>query len=242
MGWELTVNGDAAALRWLVRSTALESPRIIAVDDAYRLEWSGLDALGLEHHNEVEPAALQHLVPLAGLASVLLLRHAELRLIDVAFRRPDGGRNVFVSVYESLRISATAEAELTVLGSDGQPKPVPAFDPIPKLLALAATDDTVAKVLRLSSGDLQNWTALYRLYEVLQDTTGGPAGLAVLSGVSREQLKVFTGTANSPALSGDGSRHGIQNGSVPSKTMALPEAVQLLRQLSRAWLVSRVAP
>lgn len=242
MGWEVTIEGDAAALRWLVRSTAQVSPRVLAVDAAHWLSWDGLEAMGLEHHREVEAAALQHLVSLAGLASVLLVRHAQLRLTQIDFRRPDGGRNLFMSIHETIRVSATVEAELTVLGPDGHPKRVPAFDPIPTLIALAATDETVAKVLRLSSGDLEDWTPLYRLYEVLQDATGGPAGLAALGGVSREQLKVFTGTANSPALSGDASRHGVQSGSVPSKAMALPEAVQLIRQLSRAWLVSRVAP
>lgn len=241
MGWELTIDGDPVALRWLVRGTSQVSPRMVVVDTAHRLEWDGLEVLSHEHHHEVEVTALQHLVRLAGLASVLLCRHAALRLVDVSFRRPDGGRNSFVALHESIRFSATVEAELTVLGPDGQPKPVPHADPIPRLLELSATDATLAKVLRLSSGELDDWAALYRLYEVLQDATGGPAALATLSGISREQLKVFTGTANSPALSGDASRHGVQSGSAPSKAMPLPEAVQLLRQLSRAWLVARAS-
>lgn len=241
MGWELTIDGDTVALRWLVRGTAQVSPRVIVVDTAHRLEWDGLDAKTLEHHNEVEAAALQHLVSLAGLASMLLCRHSALRLIDVAFRGPGGNRNIFVAVRDSIRISGTVEAELTVLGPDGQPRQVPSEDPIPRLVELSATDATVAKVLRLSSGDLDDWAALYRLFEVLQDAAGGPAELAVLSGTTREQLKVFTATANSPALSGDASRHGVQSGSPPSKAMLLPDAVQLLRRLARAWLVARAS-
>ena len=241
MGWELAIDGDATALGWLARGTANASPRVIVVEPMHRLEWDGLEMLGLEQHDEVEAGALQHLVSLAGMASVLLCRHANLRLVDVAFRRLDGGRNTFISVRDTIHASVTVDANLTVRGPDGKPKLVPQFDPIPKLVLLAATDPTVAKVLRLSSGDLENWAALYRLYEVLQDATGGSAELAALGGICREKLKVFAGTANSPALSGDASRHGVQNGSVPSKAMPLPEAVYLLRQLSRAWLMARAS-
>lgn len=237
MSWELTIDGDAMALRWLVRGTAHVSPRIILADTTHRLECDGLE--DLTDANEVEAAALQHLTSLAGLSSVLLCRHAQLRLIDIAYRRPDGKRNVFVSVHEVIRISATVEAELTVRGPDGQPKRVVYADPIPRLIELSATDDTVAKVLRLSSGELDDWSALYRLFEVLQHAAGGPVQLAAVSGTTREQLKIFTGTANSPALSGDASRHGVQSGSAPAKAMPLPEAVQLLRSVSRAWLLAR---
>ena len=239
MGWEFTIDGDMMALRWLVRGTAQVSPRVIAADSAYRLEWEGLDALPQGSHDAIESTALQHLKSLAGLASVLLCRHATLQLIDVAFRRPDGGRNVLVNAHDSIRVSATVEAELTVLGPDGQPKQVSSFDPIPRLVELSATDATVAKLLNLSSGDLEDWTALYRLYEILGDAAGGPRALALLAGVPAEKLKIFTGTANSPALSGETSRHGVQTGSLPSKVMSLSEAVQLLRKLSYAWLVAR---
>lgn len=241
MGWELTIDGDAASLNWLVRKTSQVSPRIIEVDTARRLEWVGLETLGFEQHNEMELSALRHLVSLSGLASVLLCRHASLRMIDVSFRRSDGTRHVIVAISDTIRVGATVEVELTTFGQDGQPKRVPPFDPIPHIAALAEIDETVQKVLRLSSGDLNDWTALYRLYEVLLDAAGGTVGLAAL-GVSREQLKVFTGTANSPALSGDASRHGVQTGSPPSTSVSLPDAVLMLRQLSRLWLIARASP
>jgi hypothetical protein len=242
MAWELTIDGDLVALRWIVRGSSEASPRVVEVETRHRLEWDGLDELGSEFHDEVVAVALQHLSALDGIASVLLCRHAQLNLTDIAFRRPDGGRIVFCSVQDALAISVSVDAELTVTGPDGQAKPATPNDPIQNLITLAEIDETVAKVLRLSRSDLQDWPALYRLFEVLQAAEGGPAKLASLGGVTRQQLQSFTATANSPALTGDASRHGVQSGSPPSRAISLPEAVQLLRHLCRAWLLSRVSP
>lgn len=68
----------AAALNWRVHKTSQVSPRIIEVDTGRRLEWVSLETLGFEQHNEMEVSALQHLVSLSELASVLLSRHANL--------------------------------------------------------------------------------------------------------------------------------------------------------------------
>lgn len=241
MGWELTVECDAQAMRWLVRNSAQCNPRVVTVGEVLRLEWDGLESLGAELDNEVEAVAQQHLSQLSGLASVLLGRRVTLRLVDTSYRRLDGGRNVFVSIVDTMRVSATVEAELTVLGPDGQPKTVQSFDPIQKLQSLARSDEAAAKVLRLASGDLQDWGQLYRLYEVLEDAAGGTGVLAALTGVSRARLSLFTKTANSPKLTGDASRHGVQRGSAPAKAMPLPEAVQMLRHLSHAWLLHRAS-
>ncbi|WP_298856220.1 hypothetical protein [uncultured Aquimonas sp.] len=242
MPWELTIDGDLAALRWVARGTSEVSPRVVEVETLHRLEWDGLDKLGPELHDEVVAVALQHLSALDGVASVLLCRHSQFHLIDVAFRRPDGGRIVFCSVQDALAISVSVDAELTVTGADGQTKRATTHDPIHRLIALAEIDETVAKVLRLSRSDLQDWPALYRLYEVLLAAEGGPAKLASLGGVTRQQLQSFAATANSPALTGDASRHGVQSGSPPSRAISMPEAVQLLRHLCRSWLLSRVSP
>lgn len=137
MGWELTIDGDAVALNWLVRKTSQVSPRIVEVDTARRLEWEGLETLGFEQHNEMEVSARQHLGSLSGLASVLLCRHANLRVIDVSFRRPDGSRYLILSLSETIRVGATVEANLTTTGPDGQPKRMPQFDPIPQIIMFA---------------------------------------------------------------------------------------------------------
>jgi len=223
MGWELTVECDATAMGWLVRNAPQMSPRVVAVGEACRLEWDGFESFGAELHNEVQAAAQQHLASLSGLASVLLSRY------------------VFVSLVDSILVTTTIDAELTVVGPDGEPKPVQSFDPIPKLQSLTHSDDTVAKVLRLASGDLHDWAALYRLYEVLVDAADGTDALVALSGVSKASLSLFTRSANSPQLTGDASRHGVQRGTAPARAMPLSEAVRMLRELSLAWLLARAS-
>ena len=66
MDWELTIDGDAVALRWLERGTGQVSPRVIVVGTAHRLEWEGLEAMRLEQQNVVEATALQHLMSLGA--------------------------------------------------------------------------------------------------------------------------------------------------------------------------------
>ncbi len=225
MGWELTIDGDVETLRWLVRTTSTATLRIKATGASHRLEWDGLEAV--DDVREVTAAALRHLGHLSGLGSVLLRREAALRLVDTSFRRADGGRDVYVTIHDAVRFGATLTGQLSVMGPDGVPKAAEEQNPLPRLLSLAETDEDVAKVLRLAGGDLSDWSALFRLYEVVAAAAGGPDALAELTGASKAQLSIFAKSANSPALSGDAARHGVQRGSLPRRGMSLSDAKRI---------------
>jgi hypothetical protein len=105
---------------------------------------------------------------------------------------------------------------------------------------LARTDPNVAEALRLTgTAKSLGWVELYKLYEiVVDDVDGGRQGIVVSGWTTSAKLDAFKASANRPDVSGIGARHARMKGAMPSRTIPLPEAEDLIRRLVRDWLPS----
>jgi len=97
---------------------------------------------------------------------------------------------------------------------------------ISNIIPLALKSETVAKVLRLCSKEL-DWSNLYRIWEVISEDERG---------LVNDQIKTFKGSANCSLVSGDSSRHGKINVNMPNKTMSLSQAQNMLKGIVSDWI------
>jgi len=125
-------------------------------------------------------------------------------------------------------------AELTVRRPDGTIVPQPP-DPILLPFKAAATDNAVAKVLRLHAADDLTYRDLYVIYEVIEADTGGKSQLLSQGWATDEQISRFKHSANSVSVLGDEARHGHEARKPPKKPMPLTEARIFVNALVKAW-------
>lgn len=104
-------------------------------------------------------------------------------------------------------------------------------------MALAATDDGAARVLRLL-GDELDWIALYKIVEIVMAGCDGDEGVAARGWASKAKLGLLKHTANSVGALGDDARHGTDSSIPPRTPMPLGTARSLARALAEKWLDS----
>lgn len=177
------------------------------------------------------------------LASASAPAEALLRATELMPRLNGVGR-VVDSAFEPVRVSGRvsngeqpatvfAEAHLRArsrLSAGGEPVVAQ------RTLDRAQHDQAFDEVLRLlgTSPEL-DWFDLYKLYELLKRDAGGDDPLRARAGISQADLKSFTGSANLPEVSGSAARHAVGTGGVPTRTMTLAEARDLILGIVRTW-------
>jgi hypothetical protein len=132
-----------------------------------------------------------------------------------------------------LRVGMTATA--VVRGPDGEVKPSPQ-PPAVTRVALAASNDQVAKVLTLMAGD-RNWDDLWKVYETIRKAVGGTNALVnQLQWITEGDKEAFRESANNPDVSGDDARHAIPTSPTPpTRTMTIDEGRAFINDLIAKW-------
>lgn len=132
-----------------------------------------------------------------------------------------------------LRLGVTATA--VVRGPDGEVKPSQP-PPAATRVALAASNDQVAKVLTLTAGD-RNWDGLWKVYETIRKDAGGTNALVnQLQWITEGDKEAFRESANNPDVSGDDARHAIPTSPIPSsRTMTIDEGRAFINDLIAKW-------
>jgi hypothetical protein len=151
--------------------------------------------------------------------------------------RGDGLRDCYVIADSGDYVIDGTRAEMrrgeSMVESSSPPCPP---SPVALLVNLGQHNETVEKVLRLAGKEVQDWTNIYRIFEIIQDETGS----AVNQWQSKPTITRFTRTANSVAAVGDEARHGIQHGiqkdEPPEEPMTLAEAQVFISSLISKWL------
>jgi hypothetical protein len=86
-----------------------------------------------------------------------------------------------------------------------------------------------------------SWAGLHKVFELVEQTSGGPRRIEEMGWATRKEMRSFTGTANHPDASGDAARHSVQKGKYNGPPMDIRTAVALIRRLASRWLDSRVS-
>lgn len=235
--WEVRIQGRASDLAHLARY--FTGPEITVRkderDNCYLLQLASFSAL--LDSNAVLNAAQESLPVLSGVLKLVRNSDEPLRADGAVYRRaPDGRRDVFMHIQETLKIKVEmGDVELRVTDAQGVVREVA---PPPRSVAaarLAFADAAVARVLRLLATDAEDWVGLYRLHEVIEADVGGEHEMVKHGWGSARQLKRFKHSANSVTVAGDGARHG-KEAHPPTDPMALDEAKAYVAYVVQAWL------
>ena len=220
MKWEVQLNGDAFDLKELSKSLIDDELRVVEKKGQYFLESNRFE--DLTNSEEVASLAADILKVLTGAVRLSLGGRTPLHVANTARVRPDGGRDVFVTLSDSIHVRATIGVEIT--RSDGKKEVTHPAHSVPGWIKLGLTDQNIAKALRLLGTDEHNWVSLYRLYEVIEEDVDDLRKIVNNGWATNTSIKRFKHTANSPGAVGDDSRHGKESTTPPSDPMDIGEA------------------
>lgn len=243
--WQVQLEGDVRDLGFLAETLA-KGPRKVLRDDrgpGYLYESDSFHLCSTS--KEIELLAEGELAILSGILKLERDARDGLKHGAVYRLNPNGGRDVFVALHESLQVRVemgvvTASVIDVADNVMSQPEPPPPRSAV--LLQLADGDAAIAKVLRLlSSPDAMSWVGLYRIHEVIEDDVGGQHKLEKFGWGSADDLRRFKHSANSVQVGGDKSRHGKEPQVPPRNPMTLAEAEAYAKYIVQAWLARKGA-
>ena len=163
-----------------------------------------------------------------------------INMADEIISEINGAARLFIGLRKHIwGISLGVSASTPIVSADGtvhDQENIHQVDSIPGCIAIARHDVNVAKVLRLYGADDHDWVSLYRIYEVIESDVGN---IAKKGWATKNEIKRFAQTANSPDASGDDSRHGAGNIPPPKDPMPISEAKFLVKTIIHKWLRSK---
>ncbi|MGH7485656.1 MAG: hypothetical protein ACREMY_08650 [bacterium] len=243
--WQVQLEGDFRDLRFLAEVFATGPRKVFPNerDPGYLYESDSFHSCATSQ--EVEQLAEGEIAILSGILKLERDARDVLKYGAVFRLNPTGGRDVFVSIHESLEVRVemgAATAVVTDAAGNVVAQPAPPTPRSAVLLPLAARDAAIAKVFRLlSAPDAMTWVGLYRIHEVIEDDVGGQHKLDKQGWGSADDLRRFKHSANSVQVGGDKSRHGKEPQVPPKNPMTLAEAEAYAKYIVQAWLASKGA-
>ena len=233
--WFVLITGKNSDLEELSKS--LNSPELCVIREGPDFILKSTDFNSLKDADDVRNEAIEIISQINGAARFFKRMRKPLAVDCVVNVNDDGARQFFVCC--SLGISLGVSASASVVAADGtvqDQEESHQADPIIGCIAIARHDANVAKVLRLYGADDHNWGSLYCIYEVIKSDVGN---IAKRGWATKNEIKRFKQTANSPDTSGDGSRHGAGNIPPPKDPMLISEAKSLVETIIHKWLRSK---
>lgn len=243
MTWQVQLEGDARELEFLAGVLTSGSRTVLPGAKGAGYVYQSDSFQNCSTSDEVEELAGSEVAVLSGI--LRLERQARNGLTYGAVYRvhPDGRRDIFVRIQESIEVKAEISG-VTAVVMDAAGNVIPPPPPPPAramvLAQLAASDAAVAKVLRLLNGaDAKTWVGLYRIHEVIDEDVGGQHRLEKSGWGSADDLRRFKHSANSVLVGGDESRHGKEPQVPPKNPMTLSEAEAYNKYIVQAWLACK---
>lgn len=163
-------------------------------------------------------------------------RNSKIHLNDVVGFSADGTKQFLATARDGVAFNARLTAE--VRSADGELVMPPEL-PTEEWARLLLGDASISLVSELLSRQPLGWNDLYRSLEIIADDVGGLHKITSLGWATKESLRRFKRTANSPSAIGLDARHGVDQGEPPSSPMILSEAVALLETIVYQWMWSK---
>lgn len=160
----------------------------------------------------------------------------ELFFLDIIGFGVDGGKHLFLSIQET--IVASCDFEIETHNANGEVVPPPEL-PTDRWKDLLLNNVDVSLVCELLDRKPSEWNDLYRSLEVIAEDVGGLYQIHELGWATKESIRRFKHTANSPSSIGLNARHGVDQGHPPTAPMILSEAVALIDMIVYQWIWSK---
>lgn len=234
MEWEVQIKGNSTDLQELSKSVNGPELEIINKDDNYYLKSIRFESISTPE--DIRNSLEELLALINGAAWLAIDARTPIHAVSIAQVREDGSRNFFKDFENTLPLRDTVDT--IIVRGDGTVVPTYPADQVPGWIRSAQQNPNVAKVFRLLGAGNLDWVNLYRLYEIIKKDIGGIKEIAKRGWATKESLKRFKRTANSPDSIGDDARHGAQFTNSPKNPMALGEARSLLKVILHNWLDS----
>jgi hypothetical protein len=243
--WQVQLEGDVRDLKFLANVLQTGARKVFLDEKGHGYLYESDSFQLCSTSEEVGKLAEGEVAVLSGILKLEHEARDALKYGAVYRSNPNGGRDVFVRIRESIELRAETGA-VTVVVTDAagnvMPQPAPPPPRTAVLLQLASGDAAIAKVLRLlSAPDARSWVGLYRIHEVIEDDVGGQHKLEKNGWGSVDDLRRFKHSANSVHVGGDKSRHGKEAQPPPKNPMTFGEAEAYAKYIVQAWLVSKGA-
>ena len=229
MKWRVILNGDSLELKLLAESFTKSDCLIRQEDSMFTL--SSAEFESLNHFGKISEYARQLIERINGSLVLIFGSNTPVTSGGVYELQPDGGRNVYASMHAQVHCRTFATA--TIVRADGSVEETRPADPVREWTGLAAGDKAVATVLSLLGTKTADWVNLYRIYEIVDEDSGG---IERRRWATKTTIRNFKHTANHPEVTGLDSRHGRMSGDPPKKPMLLGEAKSLIYSITLAWL------
>lgn len=239
--WLVQIQGHPSDLDGLEEHFSDSGFRIKKDADCYLYDSNSFETC--RSYNEVLEVAKTELAILTGALRLEGLCREPLQAGSASKINASGGKDIFVHIEEGVYARATCNANLMVIDSDGNLIPSDAKQvPRPvKLMALASTEQLVAKALRLKGAiDSKTWVGLYRVLEVVIEDVGSEKRYLSQGWGSKNDFKRFMRSANSDSVAGDDARHGRKDLSPPKEPMTIDEAQAYVNYVIESWLASKL--
>ncbi len=193
---------------------------------------------GMTDVNAVMELAEERVRLLSGLHRCIHLDAGPITVGSIELIDENGRRNAFAFVREVA--SVRAKASLSVI-RNGRVLPDDNVGRLRRHANLGVNDPVATKLLRLLAARPATWSGLYRIFDLIEKTSGGTREIENRGWATVAEMESFTGTANHPDASGDEARHGAEKGRYTRPPMDLGTAVALVRRLVSQWLDHRIA-
>ena len=242
--WQVQLIGDVRDLEFLTEILTTGKRKVLRDETGPGYLYESDSFHQCSTSEEVEQLAEGEVAVLSGILKLERDAREGLKYGAVYRPNPNGGRDVFVRVSESLQVRVEIGA-VTAAITDAAGNIINQTAPPPRsvtLLQLSYADAAIAKDLRLlSAPDAMTWVGLYRMHEVIEEDVGGQHKLEKQGWGSAEGLRRFKHSANSVQVGGDQSRHGKEPQVAPNNPMTLAEAEAYAKYIVQAWLTSKGA-
>jgi hypothetical protein len=234
MIWKVQLDGDTCDLSQLAKSLTGTDINLTSDGEEYLLTSDRFD--GLENARAVRDEAQKIAVVLNGGCRLALNSTQPLKVCGVYRCHPGGGRDVFVFPEPAVFCLRAISPTVKITRAAGVVEVHHPADPVRQWAIIALSCVPVADVFRLLSSGRLDWVNLYRIIEIIADEMGSRDAIVEKGWASRDSMRLFKRTANSPGALGLQARHGVERTQPPSKPMLLSEAQSLVVSVIHAWL------
>lgn len=234
MTWTVQLAGDSADLSALQQS--LTGRDVCISHDGQNYVLTSDEFNDSDNAKQIHEKATRIVELLNGAKCLALDASESIRVGNAIRYRSNGTREVHMFAEPAvirLRFSAVT---FTVTRADGTVEESNPGDPVGSWMTLAMSDDSIANVFRILSLGTLDWVNLYRVLEIVENDVGGLDLIELNGWATKNSMKLFKHTANSPGAVGLEARHGSLPNQPPANPMTVSEAKSLINSIIRAWL------
>ena len=236
MDWYVKLEGgdfDIGLFKELLESPHVESGSILVVeeDDSFYLTSGHFSDLVDAH--DVMKMATDLLETINSILRLYCIPLGAISIGNSTHSIEDGQREGFTFLegeFDARTVEYSIEAFHNELDIDHDPLSLGNW------FSLSISNEAVRDALHFFH--LDNWSSLYKVYEIVKDDIGGEGRIVELGWASRTQLREFRQTSQSVDVLSDEARHGIRKYPPPSSPTTLTDARNLIRLILRRWLSS----